>query len=459
MKLLCTTALLSSLAGVAQAQWWQDAGLPLNQAWAVREIYEDTATNTLYCAGQLEHVVTPPFQTFHYCAYRNGAWSRSVPFDNNVFTVINYHDTLIVGGMFSQVDGEPIPNIAAYYDGAWHPFGDMSGTVRALRVLDGELYALGAFDHADGHWCGGVARRVGRGWVNVGHLDLDGVVGDAVLFEGRLVVAGTISVPGQIYRHVFQYDGEVWAPLGPGILGSIAGGGPLAVYQGDLYVAGVIPVNAGNAGHGIMRWDGESFHPVGTGFQDVTGGQNYTLAVMGLTVKDGLLFACGGFHYAGNVPAASHVATWDGEHWCTLGGSLDPEVGAFSLGFFGDTLFVSSGPVADGQPVNRLVRFIGDGYADTCSVSMGPVAVPEPPTLHTGRVVDLGGGTYLVQGGMPGEAGTLTVHAISGQLVHAQHVHAGADGDVRFHLNGLSPATYVIGYNGLRAKLVLAAGP
>lgn len=441
---------------MAQAQWWQDAGLPLNQAWSVTQIYEDTATSTLYCAGQLEHVVTPPLQSFHYCAYRNGEWSRSVPFDNNVFTVINYHDTLIVGGMFSHVDGEPITHIAAFYDGAWHPFGNMSSTVRALRVLDGELYALGSFRYADGHWCGGVAKRVGGGWVNVGHFELDGVVLDAVFYEGRLVVTGTFSVSGQTYKHILKYDGESWNPVGLGILGSIAGGGLLAVYQGDLYVAGVIPVNAGNAGHGIMRWDGESFHAVGTGFQDVTGGQSYTLAVTGLTVKDGLLFTCGGYRYAGNVPAASHVATWDGRRWCALGGSLDPEVGAFSLGFFGDTLFVSSGQVADGQPVNRLVRFIGEDYADTCSVPMGPVALPEQPTARAGGVVHLGGGAYLVQGGMPGGEGPLRVHGLGGQLVHTEQVRTGADGEVRFHLNGLSPAVYVVSYKGMRVKVVVA---
>ncbi len=456
MRSLYTVILL--FCGELQAQWWQDAGLPLNQAYGVSEIYEDTTTNTLYCAGALEHVVVPGYQTFHYCTYQNGVWNRSVPFNNNVFTVINYHDTLVVGGVFTQVDGQPIQYIAAFYDGTWHSFGNMSSTVRALRFLDGELYALGAFTYADGQWCRGVAKRVNGGWENVGYLDTyQGIVGDAVIFDGKLVVSGTIFVNGEDYAHILQYDGISWESVGPGILGAIAGGGPLAVYQGDLYVAGVIPVNAGNAGHGIMRWDGSMFHPVGTGFQDYTGGQGFTLAVRGLVVKDDLLFACGGFGFAGNVPAPSQVATWDGERWCPLKGSLDPNSVAFGLGFFGDTLFVGGGQVADGQPVNRLVRFIGDTYSDTCSIPMGPMAVLDPPVSRTSTILDMGGGTYLLRGGRSGEGAPLVIHTISGQIVHVKDARFGPDGTVSFQLNGLAPATYIVGLGAFRAKLVVAA--
>lgn len=457
MRCVLVPSLVLVIMAPAQAQWWVDAGIPVNQAHGVTELYEDTANGTLYCLGHLEQVDIPGYQTFHFCTYRDGDWAVSDPFNHIVYTAINYRDTLIVGGVFSNVNGLPIEHIAAFYAGEWHAYGSIDGTVRSLRILNGDLYALGYFDTADGVWCGGVAKRVGNSWVNIGNLAADqSAVLDALFYDGKLVIAGTITITGETYRHVLQFDGEEWVPLGPGILGNIGGASSLAIYQGDLYVGGVIDINSGNAGHAIMRWDGEQFHPVGTGVQDLYGGYNYPAAIHELKVKDGLLFACGGFEYAGNVPA-NFVATWDGDRWCGVGGTLDPQLGAIGMGFFGDTLFVGSGNVADGQAVNKLVRFIGEDFRDTCSVSMGPfVGIAQPRSSPAVELVALGHGQYRFDGIAVGSRAELNVYNGMGQLVR---VVPGVEASEPFSLSGLHAGTYVLELMGIRAKLAIISGP
>ncbi|HMN04600.1 MAG TPA: hypothetical protein PKD45_02645 [Flavobacteriales bacterium] len=271
---------------------------------------------------------------------------------------------------------------------------------------------------------------------------------DIALYQGNLVVTGTTVFEGLPFKHIIQYNGQEWVPLGPGIQTGMGGGGTLAVYNNELYVGGIFRLSEGNAGHCIMRWDGQAWYPVGTSVQDETGGYNYAIGVRKLIVKDGLLFACGGFHYAGNVPAA-FTATWDGDRWCGFGGSMDPFYGAMSMGFYGDTLFVGCGYMADGQPVNRLVRYIGETWGDSCSVPMGDfgMGITDAPTPQQElRLADLGDGRYRLLG--VAATGELRVYDAMGRLLRVLGLHAEADGTDPFDLSGLPTGGYLLDLAG-----------
>ncbi|HRQ83995.1 MAG TPA: hypothetical protein PLV70_02650 [Flavobacteriales bacterium] len=254
------------------------------------------------------------------------------------------------------------------------------------------------------------------------------------------------------FKHIIQYDGQNWVPLGQGILTSMGGGGCLAVYHNELYVGGIFKLSEGNAGHCIMRWNGQAWHPVGTSVQDETGGYQYAIGVTELLVKDDLLFACGG-----NVPAA-YTATWDGDRWCGFGGSLNPMLGAVGMGFFGDTLFVGCGISADGQPVNHLVRYIGEEWGDSCSVPMGDIGMgmaPPPSREKLAHLANLGNGQYRVVGEVTGRE--LRVFDASGRLQRVLLLHAGPSGTEPFSLAGLAAGSYVLDLGGQwRGRLVLA---
>lgn len=440
---------------VANAQWWVDAGLPGNFADGVREIYDDTATNTLYCMGQIQLAMGDPYC---FCMYHAGIWTVSDPLNLQTETAIRYGDTLIIGGHFTYIGGQPLQQtggqqinyISAYLNGEWIPFGNFDGPVGALRILNGTLYALGAFSYVDGAWCGGVAKRVGGTWQNVGTFPASNYayVADAILYQGNLVVTGTIYFSGVPYDHIIQYDGQNWIPLGQGIQTNMGGGGTLAVYQGELYVGGIFKLSEGNVGHCIMRWDGQTWHPVGTGVQDEYNGYIYAIGVRKLLVKDGLLFACGGFQYAGNVPAA-FTATWNGDRWCGFGGSLDPNLGTTAMGFYGDTLFVGCGTTADGQSVNHLVRYIGEEWGDTCSVPMGDIGMgvaDAPGRKKPMHLADLGDGLFRLLGEVP--SGSLHVFDAMGRLQRTIALQRSSDGMEPFHLSGLATGCYVLELGG-----------
>lgn len=463
----CKLALIlaaSMLAAKAPAQWWEGVGLP-GLVDGVEEIYEDTATNTMYCLGALQLGLGQPYV---FQKYQNGSWTASEPFNSNVHTARKYNDTLVVGGGFSyiggdpiyQTGGQPIRYIAAYANGQWIPYGTFNGRVRALRVLGGSLYAVGVFTEVDGALCGGVAKREGGHWVPVGNMPAthdSPYWTDITLYQGNLVVTGTATFENLPFKHIIQYDGQNWVPLGQGILTSMGGGGCLAVYHNELYVGGIFKLSEGNVGHCIMRWNGQAWHPVGTSVQDETGGYQYAIGVTELLVKDDLLFACGGFNYAGNVPAA-YTATWDGDRWCGFGGSMDPMLGAVGMGFYGDTLFVGCGISADGQPVNHLVRYIGEEWGDSCSVPMGDIGMgmaPPPNKDDPAYLANLGNGEYRVVGEVTGSQ--LRVFDASGRLQRVLLLHPGPNGTEPFSLAGLAAGSYVLDLGGQwRGRVVLA---
>ena len=295
--LRCALALaVFAVCGTTQCQWWADAGIDIDHNGEIRALYVDSVDNTLYCTGALIQDWGQPNQSFRYAALQNGSWSLSAPLGNYALTVISFHDTLFVGGEFTTFGGLPTARLTCRVNGVWQSCGNFNAGVNRLKVVDGELYALGNFSNVDGLPCKGIVKRSGGSWVIVGDLSCNECrVGYLVKFQGRLVASGTMPFNG--FRHVVQLVNGTWQPVGAqGIYGSLSSGGPLAVYQGDLYLGGLIDINAGNAGHALMRWDGAAWHQVGAGVQDETDGTNYLITVQDLMVHDDKLFVLSLIH-------------------------------------------------------------------------------------------------------------------------------------------------------------------
>ena len=85
-------------------------------------------------------------------------------------------------------------------------------------------------------------------------------------------------------------------------------------YKGDLYATGFFSHAGGHYSHGIARWNGSQWMPVGGGLTPDGFG-------MILTVHADRLIVAGGFEHAGGIPAANIVA-WDGATWHALGSGL-----------------------------------------------------------------------------------------------------------------------------------------
>lgn len=399
-------------------QYWSDAGIVIDHVGSPVFLYVDTANNKLYSTGIWVHDWAQPNQSFRYIMLDDGQWSLSDPISNLPYTICNYQDTLFLGGDFTYVDSTLLPYAACMVDGVWQSCGSFNQPVRKFKVIDDELYVTGLFTMIDGQPCKGVAKRVGNGWQCVGDLGCEfcGAY-DIIHYQDRLVVSGTLTFGPEPYHHVMQYVNGSWIPVGPyGILGGLSGGGPLAVYQGDMYIGGLIHLSAGNAGFALMRWDGSNWSQVGEGLQDETGGTVQHIQVKGLMVHDGKLFVAGGFTYAGNV-LAERIATWDGVQWCSVGGDFD-DYDISALAFYNDTLYIGCGldAVVDGQPIKGVAKFIAPEFENNCS---DPQTVPIAAAPAV-RLLCAGSGRYRLLGNKG--INNLSVFGPLGQLCQSRQV-------------------------------------
>lgn len=432
----------------AHGQFWADAGIVIDNVGQVNSLYVDTVHNKLYGTGAWVDDWGQPNQSLRYVVKDENGWSLSVPLSDYTSTIVNYHDTLFIGGPFTHVDGIALPNAACLVDGVWQSCGSFNWPVWKFRVIEDTLYAVGYFSMIDGNPCQSVAKRVGNGWQCVGDLDCDfcGVF-DVAKYQGRLVVSGTITFDGVPYLHIVQHVNGNWVPVGPqGIYGGLSGAGPMAVYHDELYVGGLIPLSAGNAGFAIQKWNGSAWSQVGEGLQDETGGALQDIKVKDLLVHDGKLFVCGGFTYAGHEYAPK-IATWDGVQWCSVGGDFgENEVTA--MAFYNDTLYIGCGldAVVDGQQIVGVAKFTAPEFENNCS---GNASVLSPNAPDAPRLVALGSGRYRLEG--ISEGGAVTFLDALGREV-AQHVVVG---DEVFQVRRLSSGMTLVRLpNGMVQRLV-----
>jgi len=201
--------------------------------------------------------------------------------------------------------------------GAWSDEFDrpgLLGRVFAVSDFGGELVAGGLAIEADGRKLGLLARYDGQHWSPIGSGIQGFVVEDLALYRGRLVAAGNFDLAGGAsVKSIASWDGTQWQPLRGGIGLSFASLGTvyaMAVFQNELYVAGMFDRADNVVVANIARWDGTQWSAVGSGFD----GDVYALEAG----ADGKLYAGGAFGRAGSV-AASNIAAWDGASWSAVG--------------------------------------------------------------------------------------------------------------------------------------------
>jgi hypothetical protein len=434
------------MVGPAYSQQWVDASLP-HTAYTAYQLYKDVDNNTLYACGHMPYPGS--FQDNMLCRYTDGSWECFGVFNDFIRTVVVYHDTLVAAGPFSEVDGQPMGHIAYYHNGVWQPFGDFEAPITRLKVLDGELYALGLFEDVDGDTTiAAVAKRSGNVWVGLPPIPevSSGVPGgfDIAIYQDTLYVSGSFTLANGLRGIVRLVNGN-FEPVPGAIYGSIASGGEMAIYHDELYLAGSIMESAGNVGHGIIRYDGSQWKPVGDGLQDIGNGNSGFVITLDLTVYDDKLWVCGGgFFYAGHVPARG-LAYWDGEHWCNVGTPYLLDQPSNALEFYNDTLYVAySGQVIAGDSVNCLIKWnAGPIYSDSCSAPLGiadALVNNAATTLHVYQQVD---GNIVVLSGTSGTS-DLRFFDGTGRLVFDKKVIAVRDQPLSVGVPQLADGVYIV---------------
>jgi hypothetical protein len=276
-------------------------------------------------------------------------------------------DHLVVAGNFSHVGPIASTDVALWDGYAWHSMGN-PGWVEtfALGTYNGEFYAHGFLGNALRKW-------TGTDWAVVGSLalvDYNTMVRALVEYEGKLIIGGERFLEIDGLRGLFAYDGSAFVDMGnkPDLgLGAIL---DLAVYAGELYVAGSFEMTTDSiATSGIARWNGSTWSAVegrsAAGSVLVEGlhvgsapGVAYALAV-----HENKLVISGNFDHAGDLPV-SNICSWDASTmlWEDLGGGSSETIP--SLASVGGRLFAGAGTMTFGdQTIENLAQWDGVRWA------------------------------------------------------------------------------------------------
>ena len=246
---------------------------------------------------------------------------------------------LVIGGAFSQAGSVPAANVARWNGAAWSALGvGFDDRVAALTLYASEVVAGGTFTHAlDFNTAvNHLARWDGTRWQPIG----GGVsgAGEAInalaVFGGNLIVAGSFTAAGAVpANRIARWNGTTWSALGSGLNGSVTS---LAVLGGQLFVGGFFTTAGGQPIANLARWDGASWSSADTGLNN---------PVLSLTATATSVYAGGYFSTAGGA-AAANVAQWNGSAWSRMGSGTDGDVQALAWykdGIYAGGLFRHAG--------------------------------------------------------------------------------------------------------------------
>lgn len=260
-------------------------------------------------------------------------------------------DTLIVGGLFTNLGGTAVTNVARTNGApsfAWSSIGGgLSSPCASLLVQNAGLnYTVIALTTSSMAPVMRYTTQSGT-WTSIGGPSSS----DIVLYAGSyhaLLASGAGP-------HCERYNGSQWLPvLGPGIDGFVNA----ATRSGnDTVIGGTFAKISGVAMNGIARWDGSTFTPLGTGMV----GSSVDALV---TLDNGDIVAGGNFAGAGGV-AVNHVARWNGSTWSAMGNGFDAPVHALCQMPNGDVIAGGSFTQEVGAPVlcSHVARWNGSSWS------------------------------------------------------------------------------------------------
>jgi len=199
-----------------------------------------------------------------------------------------------------------------------------------------------------------------------------------------LVVGGWFTAAGDMTAHgIVLWDGTSWHPLGSGMDSAVRA---LTVCRGELIAGGYFSTAGEVTAEHVARWDGTAWHPLGSG---VNGG------VETLTVYHGDLIAGGWFTSAGDV-STSRIAAWDGASWRPLGSEV--RFGAVYASSSYDGELVIGGPfwTIGSVAVDHIARWNGTSWRSLAGGTGGYVYAM---TVYENDLI--AGGWFRMAGGVP----------------------------------------------------------
>jgi len=252
---------------------------------------------------------------------------------------------------------------ATLFSQGWSPVGGgLDGTVNALGVYNGSLYAGGNFN-------GYLAKLDGSEWQIVGS-GLNGPVSSMMAYNGKLYVSGDFTTPSEL---VAAWDGSQWEALDWGIDLKIL---EMKVYNGELYFVGDFNTMNGMNVTGIARFDGTNLKTVGEQF--------FYGPIFTLDEFAGNLWVGGSFPQVGSVEALN-LAYWDGSSWTAVQrGSYGPVYCIAGRDFANELYFGGNFNACYGISANNIAGL--EAQSDNL-FALGSGLVGDPGSSHARSVI------------------------------------------------------------------------
>lgn len=337
----------------------------------------------LVVGGSFTAVGSPPTTATHVAGWDGSSWNvlGSLGAGGTEVTSlgVSYTGALVAGGTFSG-------HVATYVASSWSTLGGgLDDKVLAFSAYGGELIVGGAFLNANspskplqrlGRWDGSNWKQFGKGLTNtyiVGSSTVIGAVRSMAVASGILYAGGYFDdAAGSPAHKVAAWDGSDWTALGSGIAAGgayAAGVHAVAVYSGNIVVAGIFENAGGSAASRIASWNGSTWSTLGTAPNDGLNGTAYALVVQGSDLYVGGSFTANG---GSGATTLRGIAKWSGSTWSEPNNGITGTV--YALATDGTTLYAGgSFSAAGGTSAANVAKYIGAAWSAMGTGTDGPV--------------------------------------------------------------------------------------
>lgn len=302
----------------------------------------------------------------HIAKWDGAAWSAlgAPPLTGDVYAIAVSGNRIFAGGTFTNAGGDANADFLAVWDGSkWAPFCNATsgpafgGNVDALQIIGSNLYVGGSFQNGAGIAAADyllvcdLNTGAARATVATDGASTGAVYALTADAAGNLYAGGTFinmaNIPAADY--VASYDGASWHALGSGA--GTSGGAVTGIVRGlgaatnDVFVGTDATDVAGiPAADHVARWDGSAWSAMGANAAGTDGWFSTTTSINTLVSDGSQVYAGGQFQDANGDPAADSIAAFDGTAWHSLPatGSTDAPItgNILALAIFGGKLHV-----------------------------------------------------------------------------------------------------------------------